>query len=284
MIKPIFSIITASYNRADFIETAIQSVLDQKYEDLEHIIIDGGSTDGTLELLKKYPRLRVYSEPDNGVYDAFNKGISLARGDVLTFLNSDDRWGSGFLDEVKARFIKDPSLEVVTTGAGIYERNEEGVWRQTRYLAALPGGEYFFKNLKRRGPAVNAWFIHRKLIDRIGQFNSAFQISADQEFCIRAILKNAVVQSLDVEAYHYLAHPDSLTIHDDPEKRTTAILENIQIIEGFLKGKCLKQYQVKYFRNWYRNLSIRELKRGIRLVQPKRILTSVMRIIRSQHL
>lgn len=277
MNKPFFSVITTCLNRKEFIETAIHSVLAQNYDDFEHIIIDGGSTDGTLEVLNKFSHLHVISEPDNGVYDAFNKGVAKASGEVINFLNSDDRWGLGFLPEIKSKFKKTPSLEVIITGAGIYECDQERTWRLTKYLHALSDGERFFKDLSGRGPAINAWFIHRKLFHRIGRFNSVYKFSADLEFCIRAIIQNAAVGSLDIETYNYLAHMNSLTFHDDPEKRKTSILEDFQIIEKFLRDVDLRPYQKKYFKDWCRALSIREIKRGIRLVEPKIILTALKR-------
>src|SRR5271156_6128755 len=89
------SIITATLNRREFIGAAIESVLAQNYPEFEHWIIDGGSSDGTLDVLKRYPHLNVLSEPDRGVYDAWNKGIVRATGVVLGFLNSDDQYAPG---------------------------------------------------------------------------------------------------------------------------------------------------------------------------------------------
>jgi len=87
---PIISIITPSFNSAKYIEDCIQSVLNQNYNNFEHIIIDGSSTDGTIEILKKYPHLKWLSEPDEGQSDALNKGFKLAKGDIIGWLNSDD--------------------------------------------------------------------------------------------------------------------------------------------------------------------------------------------------
>src|SRR6202023_1011578 len=89
------SIITASLNRKEFIGAAIESILAQNYPDFEHWIIDGGSSDGTLVFLSHYPHLKVLSEPDRGVYDAWNKGIDRAKGDFISFLNSDDVFAPG---------------------------------------------------------------------------------------------------------------------------------------------------------------------------------------------
>jgi glycosyltransferase involved in cell wall biosynthesis len=85
-----FSVITISFNHAEFIEKTITSVLDQKYPDFEHIIIDGGSTDGTVEILKKYPHLNWVSEKDSGLSNALNKGMRKATGDIIAWINSDD--------------------------------------------------------------------------------------------------------------------------------------------------------------------------------------------------
>lgn len=92
--KPLISIITVVYNGAKHIEKTISSILEQTYDNVEYIIIDGGSTDGTLDIIKKYQHAIDYwvSEPDNGIYDAMNKGISLATGDYIHLLNSDDSY------------------------------------------------------------------------------------------------------------------------------------------------------------------------------------------------
>lgn len=92
MYRPIVTIITAVYNRADKIEQCISSVVNQTYDNLEYVVIDGGSTDGTVEIIKKYADKIAYwcSEPDNGIYDAWNKGLRHATGDYINFIGSDD--------------------------------------------------------------------------------------------------------------------------------------------------------------------------------------------------
>lgn len=94
MDKPLISIITVTFNAEKVLEETIQSVIDQDYMNTEHIIIDGGSTDGTLEIIEKYADYISYwkSEPDNGLYDAMNKGIAVAKGDWLNFLNAGDNY------------------------------------------------------------------------------------------------------------------------------------------------------------------------------------------------
>jgi glycosyltransferase involved in cell wall biosynthesis len=87
---PKISIVTPSFNSAKYIEDCIKSVLNQNYPNFEHIIVDAGSTDGTIEIIKKYPHLKWISEPDEGQSDALNKGFKIANGDIIGWLNSDD--------------------------------------------------------------------------------------------------------------------------------------------------------------------------------------------------
>lgn len=94
--KPLISIVTVTYNAENFIESTLKSVMDQTFKDYEHLIIDGSSRDSTLEIVSRYGRetLRLLSEPDKGIYDAMNKGIDMARGEYLLFLNAGDRFHS----------------------------------------------------------------------------------------------------------------------------------------------------------------------------------------------
>jgi len=275
------SIITVCLNRAKFIETAIQSVVAQNHDNLEHIIIDGGSTDGTLEILKKYPHLCVVSGPDAGVYDAFNKGITLAKGQIINFLNSDHRWGEVPLQVIEAEFLCNAALEVITTGAGVYEYGSTEKWVRKKYLPALEGGEQFFDGLKGRGPAVNGWFIRRELFDRIGVFDNSYKVSADYDFCLRAVIMNTLIHPLNIETYHYLAHAHSLTFDNDHEKIASAIIENLSIIENFLSKENIETYQREYLRKRYQSLLLKIIYRKIRLAQPIGIINYISRFFRS---
>lgn len=112
---PKISIVTPSYNQGQFIEQTITSVLDQNYPNLEYIIIDGGSTDNTIEVIKKYQDRLSYwvSEPDQGQTDAINKGFAKCSGDIFNWLNSDDYYEPNALDQIAKLFLSKPNVQVV---------------------------------------------------------------------------------------------------------------------------------------------------------------------------
>lgn len=114
---PKISIITPSLNQVDFLESTIQSILSQKYPNLEYIVVDGGSTDGSLKIIKKYEKYLHFwcSEPDAGHYDAINKGFAHSTGEIMTWLNSDDMHCSWSLETVASIFSEIPQVEWLTT-------------------------------------------------------------------------------------------------------------------------------------------------------------------------
>src|ERR1051325_2927905 len=119
------SIITPCLNRAQNVESAIQSVLTQGYADVEHIIVDGGSTDGTLEILTRYPHLKVLSEKDHGMYEALNKGFDLASGEIVGFLNTDDLYADNVFPCAIECFT-DESIDAVSGKAQIFKEEKDG--------------------------------------------------------------------------------------------------------------------------------------------------------------
>lgn len=113
---PTVSVITPSYNQGAFIEEAIKSIKQQSYPYIEHIIVDGGSDDNTIEILKKHEgtyNMRWVSEKDLGMYEAVNKGIAMSKGSILSYLNSDDLYFPWTVETVVKHFAEDPSLGLV---------------------------------------------------------------------------------------------------------------------------------------------------------------------------
>jgi len=178
------SIITVAYNAAGTIAETIESVLGQKNVDIEYIIIDGASTDGTSEIVNKYKdRIAQFvSEKDQGIYDAMNKGIKLATGHIIGLLNADDLYAyPTFLHEVQQTFL-DQSCDLVYSNL-LYIDQHSG--KPLRYWKA---GK-FSKNGFKRGwmPPHPATFVHKTVYEKVGLFNLTFSISADYEFLLRAM-------------------------------------------------------------------------------------------------
>ncbi|MCZ6691449.1 MAG: glycosyltransferase family 2 protein [Planctomycetota bacterium] len=184
------TIVTAVLNGAGTMENCLQSVADQSCDDIEHVVVDGGSTDGTVDLLRGWGdgRLRWISEPDDGLYEALNKGISLARGDVLGVLGSDDLYAD---DHAVGRTVA--ALE--RTGADscygdLVYVDPVNVGQVKRYWRASPYRQGNF----RRGwmPPHPTFFARRKLYERYGGFDTRFRISADYELMLRLLERHQV--------------------------------------------------------------------------------------------
>ncbi len=208
MPTPLISIITPSFNRAGRIARALESVQGQDDNRWEHLVVDGGSTDGTLQILAGYPLVKFVSEPDQGVYDAFNKGIRLSSGGILGFLNTDDVYPPGIFREVTS-LLDDPAVEALA-GASEIDREDQG--KQTRLTPlAAPEKAEFLQRVVDGLPAINAWFFRRSVFARLGGFDPNFKVAGDQEFMIRFALSNPNYRRTDTVLYRYGSHAGSLT-------------------------------------------------------------------------
>jgi glycosyltransferase involved in cell wall biosynthesis len=177
-VFPIFSIVTVCLNAAPTVEQTLESVLAQSYPNLEYIVIDGGSTDGTLEILDKYKdRLtRVISEPDKGIYDAFNKGIGLAAGDIVGLLNADDRYAPWALSTVAEAARAHEEYEIFY-GKSVVLDAELGRW--TVYPLGNPAR--LPHSMCVSHPAM---FVKKSLYERHG-FDASYKIAGDWDFALR---------------------------------------------------------------------------------------------------
>ncbi len=243
---PLLSIITPSFNRVDMIGLAIDSVLKQDYSPIEHIIIDGGSTDGTLDLLSRYSHLKVVSEPDRGMYDAINKGLKLAQGEIVGFLNSDDLYASDVFAESAAYFV-DPKVEAVAGRAEVYRKDKAGnIEILSEIIPSNPDG--LLKQVVQGPPGFNAWFFRRNAIDKIGAFDIAYRIGGDREFMIRLALAGIVYVQTDRLIYRYFRHAGAMTYNFDAPNYLEIAHENLKMSEGFLKVAGLSRQARQSFR------------------------------------
>lgn len=188
------SIITVCYNRKSTIEKAIKSVLEQNYIDIEYIIIDGNSTDGTKESIEIYREniSQFISEPDKGMYDAINKGIQLATGDVIGLMHSDDEfYDKNVIDRIVSRFNSDSTIEGVY-GDGVYVSNDQ----EERLIRDRVGGLFSIKKIKKGWlPLHPTVYLKKSIIDKNGLYNLDFKIASDTEFLLRYLYKYEIKMS-----------------------------------------------------------------------------------------
>ena len=191
------SIITSVYNNQETIAEAMASVLGQTYPAIEYIIVDGGSTDGTVDIIKAYQdRLGAFiSEPDNGIYDGLNKGIKLATGDVIGFLHSDDLYQDNTVIEKVALAFKDNSID--SAYGDLTYVNKSDPSKVIRYWRS---GEFTLKKLRRGWmPPHPTFFVKRSVYEQQGVFDTSFKIAADYDLMLRFLGKSGI-------STHYIPH------------------------------------------------------------------------------
>ena len=188
------TIITVCYNRKATIAKAIESVLNQNYSDIEYIIIDGNSNDGTKEIIESYKdRISQYiSEPDKGMYDAINKGFRLATGDIIGLMHSDDEfYNEKAISRIVSRFEYDSSIDGIY-GDGIYVSNDS----EERMIRNRIGGAFSLQKVKSGWlPLHPTVYLKKTIIEKYGLYNLDFKIASDTEFLLRYLYKYKVNMS-----------------------------------------------------------------------------------------
>ena len=177
------SIITAVYNNESTIEDAIKSVLSQTHDDIEYILIDGKSTDNTLNIVKKYENKIdiIVSESDSGIYDALNKGIANATGAIVCFLHSDDIYEDENVVKKVNDLLEETDVDSVY-GDLVYVKKED-INKVVRYWKS---GEFKYKNLKNGWmPPHPTFFVKREVYEKYGSFDTSFTIAADYDTVLR---------------------------------------------------------------------------------------------------
>lgn len=186
----LISVVTAVKNRVLTLEGCLRSIHAQSWPDIEHIVVDGESTDGTQDILRQHrPRIgKLICEPDHGVYDALNKGIRAATGDIVGFMHADDEFaGPEVLSRVAAAF-EDSTVEAVY-GDLVYVRKDD-VTRVVRFWKA---GEYMRNQLAHGWmPPHPTFYVRREVYNRFGCFNTAYRIAADYESMLRILWRGGV--------------------------------------------------------------------------------------------
>jgi len=229
MIYPKITIITPSFNQGNYIEQTIKSVLNQNYPNLEYIIIDGGSTDGTIDIIKKYETKITYwiSEKDNGQSHAINKGLKMATGEIVNWLNSDDYYEEGALFKI-ANYFEKQKINVVCAKSRIFSDD-----KKIDFFSL--GSDIYNNNL----PKTIGWarmdqpetFFRKSAINRMGFLNEDLHYVMDKEWWIRYLLhfgSDNIVKTNEV-IVNFRLHNNSKTVlqKDGFERETNNLFYNL---------------------------------------------------------
>ena len=187
------SVITATFNSGKTVRDTLESVLRQTYKEIEYIIVDGKSTDDTMDIVRDYEprfngRMTYVSEPDRGIYDAMNKGIAMATGDVVGILNSDDFYTSDDVLETVAQVMSDANVDAVY--GDVHYVNDNDLGKCVRYYTSRP----FHRNWMRFGfmPAHPSFYCRRSVYGKFGTFDLSYKVAADFENLLRLIFVHRI--------------------------------------------------------------------------------------------
>jgi glycosyltransferase involved in cell wall biosynthesis len=219
----LFSIITATYNSKEHLDETVQSVLSQCLAEVEYIFIDGGSTDGTIDIIQSYAdkddRIRWISEPDDGIADAFNKGIRMATGEIIGILNSDDFYLNGTLTAVAAAYRSHPECDVFH-GDMLRLKGDTVLFR----LVPANVDTHIWREMPLNHPTV---FVTRRAYEKVGGFDAKVRIAMDYDLMLRMYKAGCRFHYLErpLAAMRYGGASDERFLEGLREVRTIAIRE-----------------------------------------------------------
>lgn len=227
-----FSIIMASYNQNKFVEQAIESVLNQTYKNFELIIIDGKSTDGTIDIINKYnnhKNIKIIIESDKGMYHARNKGLLIASGDIIGFLNTDDFYESTALANIAASFKSNENISLIYGITHII--NSKGNIINKGGVEAYNKDYRIVNNRALPDPST---FFSRKDLSLIGLYDLSFKIVADWDFWQKAMILNLNIQNVENHIANYRVYDEALSYN--PKFEQLRFLERKRLYKKYNKN------------------------------------------------
>jgi glycosyltransferase involved in cell wall biosynthesis len=242
------TLITATLNADRYIEQAFASV--PAGLEVQHIVVDGGSTDKTLAICDRFLSIEQIVAPGCTIYEAWNIGIDRARGDWVMFLNADDELAEGAVQRVAATFTSHPTADIVAGRALMIDRAAAA---PPRTLIAAPGGRLDVEQLALGVPAINAMAFRRRVFERHGLFDTEYRVAGDRAFLLRLALRSppTVVAPADVVLYRYYSHAGSLTLSRSLEQRLRIARDHLALTNRLLAGQPTRSI-ARLLRYWRR--------------------------------
>lgn len=219
------SIIICTYNSAERLEKTLDSILSQDMNDFEVIIIDGLSSDGTIEIIKNYEKkfvgkLRWISEKDNGVYEAMNKGVKMANGEYLNIVGSGDWLESGALEKVFECMQENPNMDAIYGKTRIWDKDK----KENKILQTLP------ESLPAQPMQHPSIYYKKELHKKFGLYDESYKIAADYLFCLKAFYSGkAIVKTVDVVANNFVMDGKSSILTKECEAENKRIRKELNI-------------------------------------------------------
>ena len=201
------SIVTPTFNMGSFIESTILGVLIQSYSNFEHIIVDGLSTDRTLEIVGKYPHLKCVSEADTGLYNALNKGIRMATGDIIGWCNADDVYLPGAFHVVNDFFSVHEQIDLVY---GDY-REVDTLGMPIRVRREIPFSNFLFKWLHINLVPTPSAFWRRTIHEKGIWFDETYKYANDYQFCVDMVRKDHKILHISTLLADFRRHPQAIS-------------------------------------------------------------------------
>ncbi len=187
--KPLVSIITATYNSGKTVRDTLQSIADQTYPGIEHIVVDGGSQDNTLSIVSEFPHVaKVVSEPDKGIYDAMNKGINLATGEIIALLNSDDFYVSKNIVQKAVDLMQSEKTDTLYGDLVYVDPVQTQKISRTWIAGSFRRKKFLFGWM----PPHPTFFVRKNVYDRLGHFDIRLKSAADYELMLRFLFKEKI--------------------------------------------------------------------------------------------
>jgi glycosyltransferase involved in cell wall biosynthesis len=249
----LISIITPTLNAGKTLGETLESIRLQLGHDVEHLLIDAGSTDETLKIAADHPTLTVVSEPDDGIYDGMNKGARMALGEWLLFMQADDWLPEGSLDAFRRMISEYPDTSMICGGAEAV-RLSEGRWTCVWKVEQREQKALTIRNIALGEPMINARLIRRDVFWKLGGFSQEYSLASDRDFLLRAAEAGIGQKELTVMTYRYRWHIGSSTMTEGNSLSGKLRKENLDIARNHL-GLSDDAGQAE-IRKWHSRLSV----------------------------